>query len=306
MFEILDGSLNQQPDNHESNQDSQETLNWHIFDDMEEPHPDTSPAISDTERLEQRLRGKLTEAGNDFVRREKMSYSILSDELSHEQGTRRFAEPVFELGMGMAQYDTKRFDALAGFIDYQFSHNDAPSPDRRTPDDYREECFRATNARAGIIDESIRSLIHASSQIDDQRLENITDCLKHLDQTIPDGQSRLMKDYFTYFENPTEQNKRKLTDSITEYTESFRRGLHDLSEEVANHHLGNGNLAGAINFGLGRSITDSYNGLHKAIMEYYHHKLDESKSAPAPRLSDTVPTKSASSSADDSLANFML
>ena len=235
----------------------------------------TSPANERSnlspEIVERHLRNELLGVGESFCQQEHAAYSNLTEELSRS-GFDALVNPIESLGDSAAKIDTKRIACIVGYIDRLFLP-DTDDPDSPTSEDLKQEYLKDTRARAEEIFKSTDGIHRILSRAENNRFEGVIHYVDRLKDNAPDSQTQLAYMYFQYFDNPSDDTRRRLTNRVDDYTASLCHELNGVSSEIIRNNLGDRDLPGASHI-VGRSLSRGYEELHSTIMKYYDCKLE--------------------------------
>ena len=225
-------------------------------------------SLSNSEKIERSLRSNLLDASETFSRQKHAAYSNLAENLTRS-GYGSLIDPIESLDDKTAKIDTRRIGHLVDYIDQRFAAPDDAS--RHAAESIKEEYLKDTRFCAETIADSTGKISRELVQTEDKRLEGVIHYISKVKEDAPDGQIRLAKAYFKYFDEPSDESKRYLMNQVANYSALLRQELGNVSDEIARNHLGNKELPGA-SFIVGRSLSRGYEELHDAIMKYYNHK----------------------------------
>ena len=265
---------------------SQQPTKW---DSLSEIGFDQNNALASKEKV---LRNRLINAGKDFARQESFNYSAIGNEIS-KTGYKELGKISGDQGVYISRLDNKRTDTLVDYLDAKFSDNPSISDRQET---IWHEYEAITNQRAGATSNITNSLSH---QLRIQGDPSFTDTIQQLSTTeeLPAAQVALASLYRQYFDDPSEKNKKILTESVQKYSQSLKQVFGKIAFSLPNTRA-NQPVQELLGMKLGNNLANGYGSIHSAIMDYYafkssnnHHDTPNQPKASSPTTIKSTPPK---------------
>ena len=235
-----------------------------IVDDLDAP-----------ERIERRLKGNLIDCNERFIRGERIACGSLADELSRSH-LRELSTPVQEFGEISSRLDSSRFDILMEYLDKKFSSELSDEEKDRVTSDLRDEYLRGTMQRANLTEEETSNVRRMLARTEDERLARSIHHIDRLRKESPNYQVQVANAYFDYFDNPSDNNRTRLTTKVLDYTDTLRREFRGVTEGAIEGRVGSRDLPDSIYFNFARNTTKNYEEMHEAILDYYDFRAKNS------------------------------
>lgn len=231
--------------------------------------PEARPFDPELERRERSLRAELLDAGETFSRKERSAYGFVSDSLS-QIGFNAFSRKIEDFGMGTANLDARRSEALVEYLDAKFS--DDPKI-KKSADDLWDEYRRISTNRANVLDDTLDSTRRSLFITENRMLEDAAMRVSQM-RELPEEQILLTNAYREYFDNPSKKNKAALDEQVDKYTRLTRNGLYGLADSLEPVAGRRSDLPDALGGNLSRTIARGYEEVHDSIMKYFNFKQE--------------------------------
>ena len=219
-----------------------------------------------------KLRNEVLGRSEEFAKREQADYAQLSFQL-RRNGLAEYAQSTDAIATANPRLDRQRHQALVDYIDYKFDTN-SESGQNQNDDKERNLYQQASRRRAAVCADSLGQISHRLNLQNGASAEPLLVRTNSLKNTVQDGQLQLSNAYLTYFDHPTNENRQRLDNLVSNYSNELKSNLHQLASvlPVTDNHS---DLQDFLGIKLGNNLSNGYGNLHQSIMKYFEQKMHE-------------------------------
>ena len=220
------------------------------------------------------LRKQLAESTENYVKDKAKNYQGLYEKIvKFGPDFAPVAKTIDNLGNESVAIDQVKYENLYNYIDERFSTEDDVNNNPDAREQYREAYLKSINAKANLLSDSLTSIRHSIINTDNNSLEDLVTGVNITEDKLPDSELALANAYLEYFDNPSEEMRKKLDYRYKDYDSSMRRSFGVIGESVSDERIfGNGLAEASGKFC--HFLVQDYDATHYAILDYFDHEYD--------------------------------